>query len=432
LLASGLIVPAYYSVNARATTTSPLVVGVVPICDYISNLFKFWRGPIDVKLTIVASPYATGKLLVTPMYGYYGPPITYGEADSQFFEVIDLSEKVREYKFRWNFPSNTAYKSVTSTHKDFMSAITRERVSPGSFYIFVVNDYRVGEGIPTSAEVFISVSIPEVQLAYYNPQNIVPEPVPLDAAQALAKTAISSETVVEEEPRVQNMGDPIQENETNTTVLQGTGSQHKKTDGLFQFTSLRDLLKKQTLLFSGTIGTAVSRTAFPMDVLFLSTCKLRFISCMYAARIGGFRFFIDIIRNNNRDNYSNYYTWIPGAEDTGLSLNSSTLTNAYNTACGGEGGNATFAWVESSYTTQYNFMLLSNAVQISATTELLDPVITTNNRNFTNEGYIVINKSTVQGSRGQIYCCMDDHARMGLFVGVGECSIYDYDRDIFP
>lgn len=415
LLASGLIVPSYYCVNSRPAPVGgiPSIEPAIPICDYLPNLFKYWRGPIDVKVVIVASPFATGKLLVTPMYGYFGADINYEQSDSQYFELLDLSQKVREYNFRWNFPSNTPYKLVTSTHKSLMSEDTKSRVSPGSFYVFVMNDFRVGEGIPAACKILISISIPDVELAFYNPQNIVPLP---------------PGNFIPQEARVLQAGDPLTESETSSDVVQGVGTVHVKKGGMLRFRSLKDLMKKGVLVAAEDV-TAV-RYSIPVDNLFFNNSRIIFISILYAGRIGGVRLMASQDTASTFGETAHLY-WVPGAQDSNLDL--LAKTNAYNFSfakCSRDNINAVM-WVESTFTTEYNFLLLPQATSFSSSGTMVDPTIATVNREYTNEGHFIYDEGLNEGQATlRCYMSMDDHSRFGLFIGAAACTVNDYDADV--
>lgn len=93
------VTPTYHSLD----TTSVPSRNLIPPCTAVASMFRFWRGTMVYRFTIVASAFHRGKLRIT-----YEPTssLTVGSVSSAYNRIIDLAE-TRDFEIpvHWHQPT---------------------------------------------------------------------------------------------------------------------------------------------------------------------------------------------------------------------------------------------------------------------------------------------------------------------------------------
>jgi hypothetical protein len=444
-LFGGFLVPAQYCVNYRpnpGATTTTLEAGI-PILDYITGLFNMYLMPkLIMTIKVVASNFATGRLVIAPMYGDQDATFTAGEDDTQGFSLISLEEKTREFTFEFDFASNTNLKECTVTYGGKISSVAMERFSVGTYAIFVANQLAVGEGIPTSVDLNVYFSAPGIEFYYFAPRGIAPDSV-APAKKRPLKRVPKNEDSEDDMVVVQCGGDsPVQSaslgdassdsTKANAPAIKlGTGSLSGSIDHLERCGSLRDICKKMAFLPSGTSFqlTVANRTFIAIDVLFWEASRMKLITNLYAAWRGGLRFITNFFPNDPLINQIPYsVAYVPGIVDPNLPFSYITQMGNQPYVSFGRSAENALVTTETSFTTKYNFLLTPTASNFFATTTLFEPIVTTDFREFTNPGYLLLlARNSISGS---ILMSAADDFRCGIFIGAANVDVTDYDADL--
>lgn len=430
LLSSGQITPAMWSCNYRTPSGSGSgTYGSIPYTDVVTSMFKFWRGNICTHIKIVASPFATGRLLFTPMYGDYTESAALSEADSQAFEIIDLGENKREFNFEWNFPSFMERKYCTNTSMTKISNDFRDLYSLGSFYLYVQAPYTVGEGIPTQCEILVFHYLKDMRYSYFQPGAVLPNTLDTTTVTTPAEAIVEQNAGVEE-------GVPASDNPEveHDTHLLGSGPKvSTMTSGLKPTKNLKDILKKfvslQPLATSVTAGT----TFVDIGRIYELT-GLALVFGLYMWRRGGTRV---VLGQSGFMEGSRYLTFYPGFRGTPSTIVGDNAIQPYNERLLND--SQCFVQAESSFTMPYNFLL---NLMYHSTDDLSVESLFGNSVNGSNlqpqfftEGTFAftwanLNPGTLSRFWQQWTFAGADDVRFGGLVGYSSCTVFDLDANI--
>lgn len=374
-LYSGLIVPTmkYTNEYTSATTTGMKLTSI----DWISLAMRFWRGPIDIHIKLVTTSFVTGTLRFSTLYGSFDDTVTDEQANSQYWTILDLKDGQREYDIRLEFPSNVTLKETMPIHKNAVTGINREKYTPGMFYIHVVNALAVANGSPNTVSILLFVGGEEVE--FYGSQPLGQQ----ISAAPVNPTGLTLATG--EEPQ--------------TRVSLGTGgSTLSSSVPLVRIHSLRDLVRRQYLSIGYAQSSALGYTYRASD-MFTIPSPMSYWCGAFAGRRGGLRWKVLYNQGNAMVCY-----WDPraGASLTAGQWSAASL-NAYHEL---RNGTDTAFEVETSYTSQYNFLCSQYAIANS-------------NLELSNEGVLktAFCQNAATGTQRYLVFGGADDFRMGIFLG---------------
>jgi len=152
-----------------AAGTSLYTVGVNPtyineldhygFMNYISQAFQFWTGDIEFKVSVVATQFHTGRLLISNSPGCY-KSMSIDEAVNSPMAVMDLSNtENREVTFTCKYNSVYPYlfTRFTADTKDLNEMLSFQ----GIFNIYVQNQLEAPESVASSVVVLIEARVGE-------------------------------------------------------------------------------------------------------------------------------------------------------------------------------------------------------------------------------------------------------------------------------
>jgi len=131
----------------------PLVVGdtitsvanTVPLLEYLSLPFAFWKGGLTYKLQVVASSFHVTKLFVAMQYGKYGPipstPLSVVDLTTQYGYAFEVNQGATEFEFTVPYVSPSHQLHVPSGEAQ------SDLDCMGSIYIVVLNTLSAPTGV---------------------------------------------------------------------------------------------------------------------------------------------------------------------------------------------------------------------------------------------------------------------------------------------
>lgn len=123
---------------------------------YISRAFRYWRGPINYKIQVIASMQHSGRLLVS--YGATPSETTFSMAASLNTIIIDLQEKA-EVEFTVDFMCEKPWlRSDMFVKNDEYEATTANQQSTGFVRVFVLNQLAHPDSVASSVDINLFVS----------------------------------------------------------------------------------------------------------------------------------------------------------------------------------------------------------------------------------------------------------------------------------
>lgn len=386
-LYSGLTVPTMkYTNEYTSADTQGLKLTTL---DWIALGMRFWRGPIDIHIKLVTTSFVTGTLRFSTLYGTFADTVTDEQANSQYWTILDLKDGQREYDIRLEFPSNTTLKEVMPIHKAAVSGINREKYTPGMFYIHVVNALAVANGSPNTVAILLYVSGADVEFYGVQPMG-----------QQISGAPVNPTSVEVDESEDFDSPPPLAQGEVpQMKVSLGTGGSTLSSDvPLVRIVSLRDLVRRQYLYIGYPSSSAVGYTYRASD-MFTQTTPMSYWCGGFAGRRGGLRWKIVYNQGNAMVCY-----WDPRA---GASLTAGNWTapslNAFHQI---RNGADTAFEVETSYTSQYNFLTSQFAIANA-------------NLELSNEGVLktAFCQNAATGTQRFLVFGGADDFRMGIFLG---------------
>jgi hypothetical protein len=438
-LFGGFLLPAQYCVNFRpnpGVTQTTLEAGI-PVLDYITGLFNMYRMPkLIMTIKVVASNFATGRLVIAPMYGDQDAIFTAGENDTQGFSLISLEEKTREFTFEFDFASNTNLKECTVTYGGKIAATSMERFSVGTYAVFVANQLAVGEGIPNSVDLNVYFSAPGIEFYYFAPRGIAPDSVTpalkssneVNSDDDMVLVQCSGDSAVQSASLGDASSDAMKA--AAPAIKLGEGADLGSIDHLERCGSLRDICKKMFFVPNGNVYQYQldGRSYIAIDVLFWEASRMKLITNLYAGWRGGLRFITNFYPAGTVVHLPYAVGYVPGIVDPAIGTDYITMMGNQPYVSYGRSNQNGLLTTETSFTTKYNFLLTPTATNFFSTTTLIDPVVTTDYRDFTNTGYIVLlAKNSISGS---IMMSGADDFRCGIFIGAANVDVTDHDADI--
>lgn len=200
LLLTGLVGPFSNSLTesngivlASGSVVAPLFE--VTLLDYVSMPFSFWRGAIDMKISIAATGFHTGRLWVGFHPGETAAATTIEASLGQFGVMIDLQDEAREWHVSFPFLSPTPWKRVPHgppAIAEFASLDTILTFVTGVWSIRVVNPLIVPDNVTGTIDVNVFLSGgSDYELAYPGNSNtsVVPyNPFVAPSARGVAQS----------------------------------------------------------------------------------------------------------------------------------------------------------------------------------------------------------------------------------------------------
>jgi hypothetical protein len=292
----GYVLPSQINVNTRTPPLTDITTSVSQTyLDFLSGFHCFWRGDLQLKLIFVATPFATGALRLSVVFGSSDLTYTENESNCQYYDVIDLKDGKREYDITVPFVSTTPWKQCTSTYKTKIPQNNIMQFSTGVMGIHIINKLSVGSGAPTSLEILGFISAPNIQFAWLKPSQVVPtiEELASDGfTQQMQQGTMLGATVPK---KVSDFGnqDTVY-GSLNYGAMLGTGGlkPDNKFSNFMAYTSFRDLVKKQYPILRQTIGAANSnstKATFAEDLIMNPSTPFGLLSSMFIGWRGGLR-----------------------------------------------------------------------------------------------------------------------------------------------
>jgi len=109
----------------------------VPLLQYVSYPFGYWKGGLTYKLQVVASTFHVTKIFVAVQYGNYSSAATgsypIDDAASQYGYAFEVNQGATEFEF--TVPYVSAYSQL---HMPY-GALDNDKTSMGTIYIVVLN-----------------------------------------------------------------------------------------------------------------------------------------------------------------------------------------------------------------------------------------------------------------------------------------------------
>jgi len=138
--------------------------------DYVSSMFKFWRGGLKIRFDIIATQFHTGRLFLALNYGA-APDSETGlrDATSQYGVEIDLQNE--KHTFEFNIPYNTNVpwlevcrgpKGPKETDKYWFT-----RYFLGSWNLRVLNALVAPENVANNVNIIVSLAGADDFVLYY-------------------------------------------------------------------------------------------------------------------------------------------------------------------------------------------------------------------------------------------------------------------------
>lgn len=196
----------------------------IPMLDYVSNFYRFWRGSIIFRFDVVASQMHTGRLFIAPHYGVYSA-LSDGirDATSQFGVVVDLANESKTFTLEIPYKSITPWLQINNG--DFNSSYdgTFRNMYLGLMSVRVLNTLVAPDNAPPNVEILVSVcGGTDFQLYYPNPVNTCFFPLsvggaPVEIAEAQSASTASTETADDAAP-VPTMHDDDASNNTAVVI----------------------------------------------------------------------------------------------------------------------------------------------------------------------------------------------------------------------
>jgi hypothetical protein len=145
--------------------------------SYISSMFCFWRGSIQVRIDFVATKFHTGRLLACFVPNSPATPPSFDVASSAPYIVLDLHE-AHSFEFTIPYVSSTPWKQFHDgiETNPYLGPTLDEHVL-GHLYIFIQNPLAVGMNVANSIDYNIYVGAgPDIQFAV--PRNPITDASP--------------------------------------------------------------------------------------------------------------------------------------------------------------------------------------------------------------------------------------------------------------
>lgn len=406
-LLSGLITPSPCCLVRPAGLLNAYQQALTPM-DYLSGQFRFWSGPINLHVKVLASAFQTGLLRIAAVYGDYSTTLSAASTNCQWAAYIDLKDACRDYNFSFEFPSTVPYLMTTTQATADLSTMDRIRTCVGSWYIHVVNPLIVGTGVSNEVSLMLFWSAPHMNYYFLKPSSVVPStfagpgPMPVAEEEIIAPDTFdledhSFETHMETENEQKTQAGPgiVIGTKAYVPPIRGTNT--------LPTVSLRDMIKRYVpISFTSTGSTAiVPSTLMNSSSVVAQANQLWTWGCMYVARRGGLRW--KILRPQTEATML-YVTWNPKG-------------NVYRALTVDQGGqlfaNASQTRtpvheVETSFTTEFNYLI--NQYYADAGSSI-----------FLSEGSL--NISDHAGADLNVWMAGADDFRFGLFVGPPLCAI---------
>jgi len=340
-LYSAVITPCMRLVNETVGTTNLSITYM----DFVAAPFRFWRGPIMLHVVMPTTHFVTGALRFAVLFGGTTDAVSVEEADAQYFTILDLKEGEHEYDIKLAWPSDTVMKEVLTAPKAGIVGEPRLNYSTGMLYVHVINQLSVANGSPTTVEVQIFCSAPELQLFGQNINPLVPvapyTPMAFTPLDEIDFDVVTHDADVTQS-RVVELG-------TKGTML-------VSNTPLVRVASVRDISRR--LFWYPPVSVAASEGyRFVESTLYKSTgtiaSPLAYWASAYASRRGGLRW--RVLFNGAVKQLTGF--WDPNAANVvpiGGPIDS-TLSNTFQSNLANT--QAAAMEVESSFTSQYNFVL---------------------------------------------------------------------------
>lgn len=170
----------------------------IPMIDYASAKFSFWKGSLMYKIQVVSSSFQTGKLLFAVHYGNNGTlPTTLGDTTAQYGVYLDLSEKTKEWLLKVPFYAPFELRVPDGPET---TTYNRDKFSMGQAQLVVINALVANNETLQSVEINVSMcGGDDYELYYLGANNVMLEPTNIEItarAQGEIVVAPSDSTVM--------------------------------------------------------------------------------------------------------------------------------------------------------------------------------------------------------------------------------------------
>jgi hypothetical protein len=427
------VVAPLYTPSGMAPYSS--IRNAIPLIEYISLPFNFWKGGLTFKVQVVATSFHNSKIFAAVLYDKYddAADTTVTNATSRYGFAFEINQGATEFEFTVPYVSQSPQLNIPMYRRTPLpyDAAT----SMGTLVFYVINELAVSNNVPStiSYNMFVAgaddYSVNTLQPApfvyAYRPTGVTFE------AQSILSTPLSNTDVT----------DQVENVVVSPSIIQvRTDLNEKSIDSILQ------PLKKYNLIsvYTVSLNSAQDRY-FPLCSLFnfpsfvnasylapTTYTNLNYFSRMYRGFRGPIRLKFVLMNNPPIDATFGVYFYPPNAAfsttgaiygDTNTSLtsiDSNTLTTALcrpNAQVALINSTQKSAEIEIPYTTAVNFSTMSN-LSNSASVILSDEQIGT--IYIRNEGRITGDPQTCTI---QVYCALGDEFKFGVFSGVPSATM---------
>lgn len=426
-----------YSNWARSDPGSPPVIQTAvaqTYMDWLVGLHEFVYGNVHLHLKFIKPQFVAGSVKISALYGQFPANPTPAMTSQQYYHIFDLKEGLSEQDYIFESPCTAQLFRVTQNHWDNIAPGQLEEFFPGTWQIEVAAPLTVGMGMPTTIKILMYFSAPHLELYFQRPSqaSTVVDPAPEASAPELDRDVQTVPSILEDPSAESGKGvgqskplagpelDRAATLDTGIRLGFGTQTLPRNRCNLNRYSSLRDLFKRFYYMKRFTEehdGTDAARVVIPARDIFLPGSTFATLGSAYLARRGGLRWKVMF----TIDNASNAQTttaawfgmnrmvaWWPAYYAPPTNILEPSVVNSEMVFYDVMSANSNVSEVQSSFTTEYNYMLMpsmgvGNAEELS----------------FENEGSLILRKLAgfPTGGFWTVHIAGSDDIRLGLMVG---------------
>lgn len=392
----------------------------IPLLEYISLPFKYWKGGLSFKIQVVATSFHNTRIFAAIRYGETGATpsgISLAQATNQYGFAFEVNQGSSEFEFTVPYVAKRHQLLVPGLAG--ASAYNNDNCM-GTLSIYVLNELAVSNNVSSTITYNLFIAgASDFSLNTLSHDNCAVYPVLSNGGTFAAESLFSDPTAVQ-----------MQE---DVNILSPSSSLNFRTDvNDKSVVSLAETLKKYTLVYTGVFDTSTDEkyqnfsiaTLFRDPVVSMTTiCPTRYnhflnISAMYQAIRGPMRFKI-VLRSNTPTasarvyyvppftNNTNYVTTI-GEIVSGLSPDTTVINRTRpNLQFNVLNSTQKTAEIEIPYSTSMNYTIMASNSFPNTIHNLYGAIIIAFDKNTfsTVENYF------------DIYVAFGDETKFGVFCG---------------
>nr|UUV42600.1 MAG: hypothetical protein [Tuatara cloaca-associated picorna-like virus-1] len=286
---------------------------------FLANMFNYWRGSICMRLSIIATHFHAGRLMIIHTPGYVGS-ITLNEAANWPNAILDLANtENRSHEFILHFNQTMPYLRCfndTPQGSSFAEWFGSASTVNGRFHILVLNELRSTENVASEISILCEYKCGD-DFHFWSPRNPGFSPVNTHEVININSGVAASEikgllTRTDAVPTDFNPAQAADDQDESTTNTLQLGSAVCPSpvghSGLSITNDIRDLIRRyseaHTLNFLpcviGNPGNTIYLPVNPTAYLKADKCILAYLANMFRAWSGSLRYKL-LIYNSNID-----------------------------------------------------------------------------------------------------------------------------------